>query len=655
MNDIFEHIKLLLVEDNELDRMAFERALKRTGLLCTLETAKNATVGLEMAKRNNYDCIFIDYLLPGADGMGLLKQFQEHGIMASVAVLTSQGDEKIAVEMMKAGAFDYFPKSEVNPDKIAATLRQIRMIRQIERQRQQAEAALRENEHLLEIVFKAATVGISLTNEAGVFVRLNKAFCDILGWEHEQLLGESFAKIFKSDFQSTALQVHGAFLKGDIIPPEEWVLRRKDGQKIQLSTSNSLYTDQSNNRFVVSVITDITEKKRAEADLFEAKSAAELAAKAKAEFLSNMSHEIRTPMNAVIGLTELLLQDQKPELNKKYLESIKYSADNLLVIINDILDFSKIESGKITFEKIEFRLSNVLDQLLKTFSFKAEEKGLALHAVVAKDVPEVLLGDPFRLNQMLLNLTSNAVKFTRAGSIEVGAKVAKRDGELCEIDIWVRDTGIGIPADKLEAVFESFTQAYTDTTRLFGGTGLGLAITRNLARLQNGEVSVVSTYGEGSTFTIRLPFRVSQTKAKAPHTAVPSETGKDFSGKRFLLVEDNKMNQFVAKQVLQKWHAEVVLADNGQMAIDLLLEDKFDLVFMDLQMPVMGGFEATTNIRNGMAGEYNKHIPILALSADAFQETRLKVVEGGMNGFITKPLDQDDFYAKTAAALAADK
>lgn len=655
MNDIFEHIKLLLVDDDELDRMAFERALKKTGLLYALDTAENAAVGLEMAKKNDYDCIFIDYLMPGIDGMGLLKQFQEHGITASVAVLTSQGDEKIAVEMMKAGAFDYFPKSEVNPDKIAATLRQIRIISQIERQRQQAEAALRENERLLEIVFKAATVGISLTNEDGVFVRLNKAFCDILGWEHEELLGESFAKIFKSDFHSTALQVHKAFLKGEIVPPAEWVLKRKDGQKIQLSTSNSIYTDQSNSRFVVSVIADITEKKKAEEDLFEAKSAAELAAKAKAEFLSNMSHEIRTPMNAVIGLTELLLQDQKPELNKKYLESIKYSADNLLVIINDILDFSKIESGKITFEKIDFSIRNVVDQLLKTFSFKAEEKGLALRAAVAMDVPELLLGDPFRLNQMLLNLTSNAVKFTRVGSIEVGAKVANRDGELCEVDIWVRDTGIGIPSDKLEAVFESFTQAYTDTTRLFGGTGLGLAITRNLARLQNGEVSVVSTYGEGSTFTIRLPFRVSQEKAKTLHPTGPSETSKDFSGKRFLLVEDNKMNQFVAKQVLQKWHAEVVLADNGQMAIDLLLEDKFDLVFMDLQMPVMGGFEATTNIRNGMAGERNKHIPIVALSADAFQETRLKVIEGGMNGFITKPLDQDDFYSKTAAALSANK
>ncbi|MDP2187835.1 MAG: response regulator [Sphingobacteriaceae bacterium] len=651
----FEHIKLLLVDDDELDRMAFERSLQKTGLLYTLDTSENALLGLEMARKKEYDCIFIDYLMPGTDGMGLLKQFRENGILTPVAVLTSQGDEKIAVEMMKAGAFDYFPKSEVNPDKIASTLRQIRMLGLVERQRKQAEAALRENERLLEIVFKAATVGISLTNEAGVFVRLNQAFCDILGWEHEALLGQNFTKIFKSDFQQAALQVHKAYLRGEITPPEEWVLKRKDGQKIHLSTSNSLYTDESQNRFVVSVITDITEKKKAEADLFEAKSAAELAAKAKAEFLSNMSHEIRTPMNAVIGLTELLLQDQKPELNKKYLESIKYSADNLLVIINDILDFSKIESGKITFEKIDFSIRNVVDQLLKAFAFKAEEKGLVLRAAINDDVPEVLLGDPFRLNQMLLNLASNAVKFTRMGSIEIGAAVAKQEGDHCEINIWVKDTGIGIRADKLDAIFESFTQAYTDTTRLFGGTGLGLAITRNLARLQHGEVKVTSEYGRGSSFIITLPFQISKTNTLLTHPAILSQSIKDFTGRKFLLVEDNKMNQFVAKQILQKWHAEVVLADHGASAIALLLEQHFDLVFMDLQMPVMGGFEATACIRNGQAGEHNKHIPIVALSADAFQETKLRVVESGMNGFITKPLDQDDFYSKTAAALDAQQ
>lgn len=649
----FEHIKLLLVDDDDLDRMAFERALKKTGFSYALDTAENAATGFEMARKNDYDCIFIDYLMPGTDGMGLLKQFREHGILTSVAVLTSQGDEKIAVEMMKAGAFDYFPKSEVNPDKIAATLRQITLFSQVERQRQQAEAALRENERLLEIVFKAATVGISLTNEAGVFVRLNQAFCDILGWEHEALLGQNFSKIFRSDFQVTALKLHEAFLKGEVTPPEVWVLKRKDGQKIHLSTSNSLYTDERNNRFVVSVITDITEKKKAEADLFEAKSAAELAAKAKAEFLSNMSHEIRTPMNAVIGLTELLLQDQKPELNKKYLESIKYSADNLLVIINDILDFSKIESGKITFEKIDFSLRNVVDQLLKTFTFKAEEKGLVLKAAIDPDVPEVLVGDPFRLNQMLLNLTSNAVKFTRVGSIEVGAKVITRTEDACDLSIWVRDSGIGIPADKLEAVFESFTQAYTDTTRLFGGTGLGLAITRNLARLQNGEVSAASEYGKGSVFTITLPYHISKSRAPVSDVAIQNQTIKDFTGRKFLLVEDNKMNQFVAKQILQRWHATVTLADHGQAAIDLLLENDYDLVFMDLQMPIMGGFEATAQIRSGKAGEHNRHIPIVALSADAFQETKLRVVEIGMNGFITKPLDQDDFYSKTAAALDA--
>lgn len=521
----------------------------------------------------------------------------------------------------------------------------------------EAEEKQLERDRLLDIVFNAASVGISLTNSDGNFVRLNKAFVDILGWGLDELQGQSFTKIFIPEFREQAAMRHERFLSGEEIPPEEWVLKRKDGRTIHLSASISLYNDDHDQRFVVTVISDITEKKKAETALLEAKKIAESAAKAKAEFLSNMSHEIRTPLNAVIGLTDLLIKGDEPEMHPRYIESIKYSADNLLVIVNDILDFSKIESGKIALENIQFSLHKVLEQVMKTMVFKANEKGLKLQLTVQKDVPDKLLGDPYRLNQVLMNLTGNALKFTRDGGIYIDASVADLTPHSCRLTVTVRDTGIGIPESKLDKVFESFTQAYTDTTRLFGGSGLGLAISRNLARLLGGDVTVSSKPGKGSTFTLELPFnRAAEEVVEVGDESLPESPEKaDLSKFRFLLVEDNLMNQFVAIQVLKRWKARVEAAENGEIALQMLKKNHYDLVFMDLQMPIMSGYEATTRIRAGEAGAHNVKIPILAMTADALHETKLRVLDTGMDDFITKPLELDDLFTKTVAALKASR
>lgn len=521
----------------------------------------------------------------------------------------------------------------------------------------QVEESNLNRDRLLDIVFNAASVGISLTNSQGDFVKLNKTFVEILGWEFEELQGASFTKIFIPEFREQALLLHQRFLSGEEIPPEEWVLKRKDGTTIHLSANISLYKDDRDQLFVVTVISDITEKKKAETALKEAKKIAESAAKAKAEFLSNMSHEIRTPLNAVIGLTDLLIKGDEPEMHPRYIESIKYSADNLLVIVNDILDFSKIESGKIALEHIQFSLHKVLEQVMKTMVFKANEKGLKLQLTVQKDVPDKLLGDPYRLNQVLMNLTSNALKFTRDGGIYIDASVSKLTPEHCRLKITVRDTGIGIPESKLDKVFESFTQAYTDTTRLFGGSGLGLAISRNLARLLGGDITVTSKPGKGSVFTIEIPFDRAADEAEAMvDQSLPESPEKaDLSKYRFLLVEDNLMNQFVAIQVLKRWKAKVEAAENGEIALQMLKKNHYDLVYMDLQMPVMSGYEATTRIREGEAGAHNVNIPILAMTADALHETKLRVLDTGMDDFITKPLELDDLFSKTVAALKASK
>ncbi len=641
-------IRILLVEDDELEASNFEQVLLKTGLNYSFRTASSAQEGLNLIEKQDFDCIFLDYFLPDSNGINLLKEIRSKAVSTSIAVLTSQEDEKVGVEMMKLGAFDYFPKSEISKEKLNAVLRHVIRVSEIDGAKRVAESALHENERLLDIVFNATHVGICLTNDNGIFVRVNKAFSDILGWPIDELIGYHFSLLFKQEFQAAARQLHQLFMR-DLsgVVPDEWVLKRKDKQKITLSVSNSLYTDDSGQKFVVSVLSDISDKKKTEEELLEAKKAAELAAKAKTEFLSNMSHEIRTPMNAVIGLTELLLQEKHDEKTLEYLKSIKYSADNLLVIINDVLDFSKIESGKITLEVIDFDIRKLVDDLGKTISYKADEKGIELLKKIADDVPRLLRGDPFRLNQILLNLTGNAIKFTEKGFVEIAIRLGKTpSNDKVSLIIDVIDTGIGIPERKLGNIFESFTQAYTDTTRLFGGTGLGLAITQNLVRLQGGQIQVKSELGKGSVFKVTMDFETGQRSGiNIEGQRIPMEE-KNLKGMRILVVEDNKMNQFVARQILQRWNAQVSLAGNGEIALEILEGADFDLVFMDLQMPVMGGFETTDLLRSGERAPRNQHVPIMALTADAFAETRQKVASYGMNDFVTKPFDQDELYQK---------
>lgn len=647
-------LRLFLVDDDEFDAMAFDRALKKSGINYTLRHCNQATKALEIIQEDEFDLVFLDYQMPGTDGLALLKRFKSLGVLSPIAILTSQGDEKIAVEMMKAGAFDYFPKNELTSESLSKIIRAGLRLREAELKKQQAERALIENNAKLNAILESTKAMVFSVDRDLCFTAFNSVFRDttieLLGRAPE--IGYSITETFQSHENLNLLiaSLKKALGGEHVSITEEFGTPEGIHNYYDFMFSPITAADSSVSGVVV-YGKDITERKRTEWEILESKLEAERTAKAKSEFLSNMSHEIRTPMNAIIGLSELLLKENLSEKQLENLKSIKYSADNLLVIINDILDFSKIESGKIDFEQINFDLYSKVHEIRKTFVFKAEEKGIGLKVNIDERVPQFLSGDPFRLNQILLNLLSNAIKFTKEGRVNLEIQLVKENKDAVSLEFSVSDTGIGIPKDKLAHVFESYTQAYTDITRRFGGTGLGLAITKQLVEMQGGVISLSSEVGKGTTFSFVLELKKGVTEAAGDISDMVADLleKRDFEGMRVLLVEDNPMNQFVANQVLELWNIKVDFADDGLQAVNLLQEHDYALVLMDLQMPVMSGYEATAFIRDRTNRARNPEIPIIALTADAFPETRKKVMESGMNDFVTKPLEQNDLYSKIKA------
>ncbi len=378
--------------------------------------------------------------------------------------------------------------------------------------------------------------------------------------------------------------------------------------------------------------------------LIVAKRIAEEATKAKSDFLSSMTHELRTPLNGVIGLTDLILDEDVNDKVKDMLSNIKFSATHLADVINEILDFSKIEAGKITFEKVQFNLPDILKVLYKNLSITAKQKGLKLFLDIDDEVPELLQGDVVKLNQIINNLVGNALKFTEKGHVKVSCGLESKNRKDNRVTVYfeIQDTGIGIKKEKLESVFDSFTQSDSSIGRTYGGTGLGLTITKNFIELQGGKIGVTSTYGKGSTFYFSLPLVfISQKESRKKETKQRVYEALDL---KVLVADDMAINQLVVGQILQKWGVEVDLVSSGQEALSLLDKHEYDLVLMDMQMPEMSGCDATRIIRTDSRFQAVKDIPVIAFTANAFENSKREVYEAGMNGFVTKPVNPIHLY-----------
>lgn len=393
-------------------------------------------------------------------------------------------------------------------------------------------------------------------------------------------------------------------------------------------------------------------KQKAAVEILKAKETAEQAKEMQEQFLANTSHEIRTPMNGIIGMTSQLLDTKLSEEQQEYMNAIKESSGNLLVIINDLLDLSKIKAGKMAFENIPFKLSDSFKNLIYTLQYRSTEKNIRLLSSIDERIPPVLSGDPVRLNQVLLNLAGNAIKFTEEGEVKISAELLKDDGKNIHIVFSVRDTGIGIPTNKLDTIFESFTQVNATTTRKYGGTGLGLTIAKQIIEQQGGTISVSSKVKEGSTFSFTLAF--SRTERQPRETSsLFSQTNRkmqNLSNVSILVVDDNRVNQRVATLTLKKWKVQVDVADDAKMAISKLKEKHFDLVLMDIAMPEMDGIAAMRYIRDKFPAPLNA-IPIVAMTASALLGEREKCIELGMNDYISKPFNPSDLYEIIANLL----
>jgi PAS domain S-box-containing protein len=480
---------------------------------------------------------------------------------------------------------------------------------------------------------------IFIVDYKGNILYHNPSVQETLGHAPSSLINENFFDYIKP---STLKAFKKEFEKSIIKPYDESIEFRflcKDGSYRYLEFNSINLKHKDGVEGLILDCRDITQRKKDAEELLRAQ-------KAKEQFLANMSHEIRTPINGISGMINLLSETTSEEERQQYLNAIKNSTESLKVIINDILDLSVIESGKLRFEIIGFNIKYQLSAVLDTFLYTSKEKGIELNYLIAPEVPSVLLGDPSRLNQVLINLIGNAIKFTHVGEIKINVSLDKENGKFSYVKFQVSDTGVGIPDDKILHIFDSFTQADASVTRRYGGTGLGLTIVKQIVELQNGTINVESKENQGTVFTFIIPYETGQTKDLIhPHKSSEFKeiVKHSFKNLKILLVEDNDINRLYATNILKKWDCIVEGAENGYIGVEKLKNADYDIVLMDVQMPIMDGYEATRKIRQSLDSS-KREIPIIALTANAIKGDNEKCFQVGMNDYLSKPFHPEALY-----------
>lgn len=508
-------------------------------------------------------------------------------------------------------------------------------------ERRKKEQTLRINEEKYRNIIANMHLGLIEVDLADHIKYANQSFCEMSGFDLTEIMNKRASTLFLAEDGSSVIDEKSALRKKGISDLYELPVRNKSGDlRWWLISGAPRYDDKGALVGSIGIHLDITQQKKLELDLRQAREAAEQSARTKELFLANMSHEIRTPMNAILGMSRELEKTHLTNEQQFLLDTISKASSHLLVVLNDILDISKIEAGKLSLEHIGFKANDVINRCIQVMAHRAEEKGLELTAHIHGENYPVFLGDPFRLTQVLLNLVSNSIKFTEAGSVTISSSIGKSNGGAETLVITVKDTGIGMDKKFLGQLFDNFVQEENTTSRKYGGTGLGMSITKQLVQLMGGTIYVESEKGNGTEFTLEIPFE----KGSEKDLPVVEQEVTDYSilkGKKILLVEDNEMNRLVAATVLNSYDLILDQAVNGKEAIEALQKQSYDLVLMDVQMPVMNGLEATQYIRDHLGSS----IPIIALTANAIKGESDRCKMAGMNDFVPKPFEEKELVA----------
>ena len=678
--EINSPVKILLVDDLPENLFALEVILSNENYLCVKANSGNEALKI-LLHQQDFAIILIDVQMPKMDGFETVELIRQIDKLKHVPIifLTASMDNSLQIfKGYEAGAVDYMIKPispEILKAKVAVfvdlhTKNQELLVQaqQLKKLNTDLKAQKLRSEYSLSLI-EASHDPLFAINPEGKITDMNNASVKETGIARQQLIGTDFFNYFTEPKKARKLY-QKVFEKG-FIADCPLILCHKNGKLNDVLFNGAVYKDDKGNVLGAAIVArDVTNQKRAERELLEAKISAESATKiaeeakinaenaaitaesavkAKQRFLSNMSHEIRTPMNAIIGFTKVILRTELTDKQKEYLSAIKISGDALIVLINDILDLAKVDAGKMTFEKTPFKMKSSITAMLHLFENKIQEKNLKLIKEYDNKIPDVLIGDPIRLHQIVLNLVSNAVKFTFQGKITVSVDLLHEDDEKVILKFAITDTGIGISEEKIGTIFENFQQATSGTSLLYGGTGLGLAIVQQLVEPQGGSIFVNSIIHEGSTFSFTLPFQ--KTNADAELENEEELLDAEINNIKVLIVEDIPLNQLLMKTLLDDFGFERDIAENGQIAIEKIKEKDYEIILMDLQMPVMNGFEATEYIRKTM----NLSIPIIALTADVTTVDLAKCKAVGMNDYIAKPVDERLLYNKIVNILKKPK
>lgn len=644
-------VDILIIDDNEIDRKSIERSLNKANFSrpINVEGVPDKASSLKLLKQKLFSCIYLDYQLKECDGLDLLKEIRGLGIRTPIIVVTSQGDEQIALKMIKAGANDFIPKEHITPEVLFHSMRNIFRIVQLEEEKSSINRSLMQTEERLEKAVSNADIILFSYDSEGILQYVGGKGLELINVAEGEIINRSYIDIYKN--QNEMIKVISAAFDGN----KGRITKDINNYTFDIDFSPLLMEDKKVDT-VIGVARNVTERALMQEKLIVAKELAVKAAKMKEQFLANMSHEIRTPMNAIIGFTDLLMYTKLEKEQKEHVNAIQISSKNLLTLINDILDFSKIEAEKLVLEQVDFNIQLLMREVEKVFRPKLDEKRLGFVLEVDHELPMNLTGDPIRLNQIIWNLIGNAIKFTDKGEITFSVAVKKMTKKDILLEFKVKDTGIGMNQENLDQIWEHFAQASNNTSRLYGGTGLGLTIAKNLVKLQKGSISVSSEKGIGTEFLFEIPFIVSDIII-GDKSKVKKLLRKTFSKSEkynVLVMEDNMMNQLLAKKVLQNFNYDFTICDNGKLGVEELERNNYDLILMDIQMPEMNGYEAAKYIREKLKGK-KQQIPIIAMTAFAMAGEKEKCADYGMNDYISKPFRAEVLKQKIIDTIRAVK